>query len=101
LYVEESELQFRIKKSGYNIKLIPDAKIMHYAGGSTSGKAKKLKIEKLMLEGNIKFFKVCYGIDSAKKARVYYIIYYLRYLVFRFFTPKAFARLKMAMELKI
>ncbi|HSA06043.1 MAG TPA: glycosyltransferase family 2 protein [Candidatus Gastranaerophilales bacterium] len=101
MYGEESELQFRIKKHGYNIKIIPDAKILHYGGASSANKNKQLDVEKMLLKGNINFFKLCYGQDAAKKAKFYYIIYYLRYFALRFFAPKAFSRLKTALELEI
>lgn len=100
MYSEEAELCFRLKKHGYKIRFVPESHILHYGGGSSDKKV-PLAVEKMMLNGNILFFKISYGEEAAKKAKLYYIVYYLRYLVFRFFTPKAFSRLKIAMELKI
>lgn len=101
MYSEEAELCFRFKKNGCQIKFIPESKILHYGGASSYNKNTNLAVEKMLLDGNILFFKLVYGEEAAKKARFYYIIYHLRYLLLRFFTPKAFARLKMALELKV
>ncbi len=99
MYGEEMELQFRIKKNGYNIKFNPEAKILHYGGGSTTDENKKLKIEKLMLEGNTKFFKYAYGEKEYQQAKILYLIYYLRYLVLRPFSHKSYKRLNLIIDL--
>jgi len=101
MFSEEAELCFRLKKQGYKVRFVPDSHILHYGGASAYNKNTPLSVEKMLLNGNILFFKLAYGEDAAKKAKMYYIIYYLRYLVLRFFTPKAFARLKTALELKV
>lgn len=101
MFCEEAELCFRLKKSGYKIRFVSDAQILHYGGASAYSKNTPLSVEKMLLNGNILFFKLAYGEKAAKRARFYYIIYYLRYLFLRFFTPKAFARLRTALELKI
>jgi hypothetical protein len=43
LYNEESELAFRVKKAGYSIYSIPDAKIIHLEGRSMSSEISKRK----------------------------------------------------------
>ena len=101
MFCEEEELCFRMKKNGYKVKFVPDSKILHYGGASAYNKNTPLKVEKMLLDSNILFFKLAYGEDEAKKAKLYYIIYYLRYLPLRLFSPKAFARLKTALELKV
>jgi hypothetical protein len=55
----------------------------------------------MILEGTILFFKICHGEEVARKAKLFYIIYYFRYLPLRFFSPRAFQRLKTALEIKI
>ena len=55
----------------------------------------------MVLDGTLNFFKLCYGEETAKKAKLYYILYYLRYLPLRFFSLRAFQRLNMALELKV
>ncbi len=101
MFCEEAELCFRLKKNGYKIKFVSESQILHYGGASAYNKNSSLHVEKMLLDSNILFFKIAYGENAAKKARFYYIIYYLRYFIFRFFTPKAFARLKTALELKV
>lgn len=100
MFSEEAELQFRIKKNGYKVKFVPESRILHYGGASAYNKNTTVAVDRMRLQGTILFFKLCYGAEAAKKAKLYFIIYYLRYLFLRFFTPKAFARLKAALELK-
>lgn len=100
MYSEEVELQFRIQKHNYSCVFVPEAKIMHYGGASIIKENTPLNVEKIALASTILFFKLAYGDKAAKKAKLYYIIYYFRYLFVRFFSPKAFARLKMAFELQ-
>lgn len=100
MFGEEAELCFRIRKNGFKIKFVPESKIIHYGGASTYKKNKPVQTEKMVLDGTLKFFKFCYGEKAAKKAKLYYILYYLRYLPLRFFSPRAFQRLNMALSLK-
>ena len=37
LYFEDADLSLRVKKAGYEMKLIPDAYVWHYNGGSSGG----------------------------------------------------------------
>jgi GT2 family glycosyltransferase len=101
MFGEEAELCFRIKKNGFKIKFVPESQIIHFGGASSSKKNNQVQIEKMVLDGTLLFYKLCYGKEAAKKARLYYIIYYLRYLPLRFFSPKAFERLKMALKSEI
>ena len=98
MFCEEAELCFRLKKDGYRSIFVPESKILHYGGSSSYDQNTQIEVEKMIIKSNILFFKIAYGETFAKKAKFYYIIYYLRYLFLRFFTPKAFARLKMALE---
>lgn len=101
MFGEEAELCFRLKKNGYNIKFVPDSKIIHFGGASSNKTNTPIAIEKMVLNGTILFFKFCYDEETAKKAKLFYILYYLRYLPLRFFSPRAFKRLKMALELEV
>lgn len=44
MYVEDGELSYRVKKAGYQIVSVPNAKIIHYQGKSSTS-AKKLIME--------------------------------------------------------
>ena len=101
MFGEEAELCFRLKKNGFKIKFVPESKIIHFGGASASKSNNQVKVEKMVLNGTILFFKLCYDEQVAKKAKLLYIIYYLRYLPLRFFSPKAFQRLKMALDTNI
>lgn len=101
MFCEEAELCFRIKKNGYGVMFVPGSKILHYGGASVYNANNQLAAEKMLLEGNILFFKICCGEKTAEKAKLLYIIYCLRYLPLRLFSPKAFQRLKTAIEIKI
>lgn len=101
MFGEEAELCFRLKKNGYRIKFVPESSIIHFGGASSAKSNNQLKIEKMVLTGTVLFFKLCYGEKVAKKAKLFYILYYLRYLPLRFFSPKAFQRLKIALKTKV
>lgn len=98
MYGEEAELCFRLKKKGYRIKFVPESKILHYGGASSYSKNTQVEVEKMILQNTILFFELAYGKKAAEKAKLYYIIYYLKYLPLRFFSKKAFQRLKAALE---
>lgn len=101
MFGEEAELCFRLRKNGFKIKFVPESSIIHFGGASASKTNNQLKVEKMVLEGTILFFNLCYGEKTAREAKLFYIIYYLRYLPMRFFSPKAFLRLKMAWKIKL
>ena len=101
MFGEEAELCFRLKKHGFRIMFVPESKIIHFGGASAYKSNTLIAVEKMVLNGTILFFKVCYDEEAAKKAKLLYIIYYLRYLPLRFFSPRAFQRLNMALEAKI
>jgi len=101
MFGEEAELCFRLKKNGFKIKFVPESNIIHFGGASACKANKQIKVEKMVLNGTILFFKLCYDEKIAKKAKLLYILYYLRYLPLRFFSPKAFQRLKMALDSKV
>ncbi len=71
LYDEESELQYRIKKSGYKIYIIPESKIYHFEGKSTKD---RLSTRRFKMISKILFFKKCYG---KKELSLFKFIYYL------------------------
>jgi len=98
MFGEEAELCFRLKKNGCRSMFVPESKILHYGGSSSYGQNTQIEVEKMIIKSSILFFKIAYGEAAAKKAKLLYIIYYLRYLFLRFFSPKAFTRLKMALE---
>ena len=58
MYSEESELQFRIKKSGYEIYIVPEAKIIHLHNKSPK-KQEKMYFE--FLKSKYLLFRLCYG----------------------------------------
>lgn len=66
LYFEETELSFRLSKSGYRSVLVPGAKIVHLEGGSQSVQA-EFNYSKIALFAKSRrlFFKLCYGPVSA------------------------------------
>ncbi|MFA6988621.1 MAG: glycosyltransferase family 2 protein [Candidatus Gastranaerophilaceae bacterium] len=101
MFGEEAELCFRLRKNGFKIKFVPESSIIHYGGSSAYSANKQVKVEKMLLNGTILFYKICHGEKIAKKAKLLYIIYYLRYLPLRFFSSKALQRFKMALEIKI
>lgn len=96
MYAEEEELCFRIKKHGFKVMLNPEAQIIHYGGGTTSKTNTSIEVEKMRLKSTVLFYEICYGKLIGNLAKFLFLIYYLRYLFLRFFSPKAFQRLFMA-----
>ncbi len=97
LYYEETEICYRIVKSGYRIMLVPQAKIIHY----TSKSVEKINNEKkitFQTTSKYLFFKKSYGIVQAKIAVLLYIIKYLL-LTILFRKKDYFIRLKINTKL--
>ena len=61
MYSEEAELQYRIKKSGYDIFINPEAKILHLHNKSPK-KREKMYFE--FLKSKYLLFRLCYGSKS-------------------------------------
>jgi GT2 family glycosyltransferase len=101
MFAEEAEICFRVKKYGHKIMFVPDAKIIHFGGGTTNKQNTSIEVEKMRLTSDILFYKICYGDDAGKVAKFFFIIYYFRYLFLRLFSPKAFKRLFMAINAKL
>jgi GT2 family glycosyltransferase len=56
LYFEETELEFRIKKAGYELWFVPQSKITHLEGKSSNPMR-----DKLFIDGFITYYRLCYG----------------------------------------
>lgn len=82
LYFEETELQWRIKKAGYKIFLVPDSEIYHYEGMSPSP-TKKL----IMLRSEFMYFRLTQGFLSELVVRVLSFPKHLKLLI-RYHFPK-------------
>lgn len=63
MYAEESELSFRVRKAGYQIINVPQAKIVHLEGGSFDFSENR---ERMMLRGKVLYYEKCYGRLSAR-----------------------------------
>lgn len=101
MFAEEAEICFRVKKDGNKIMFVPDAKIIHFGGGTTNKQNTSIEVEKMRLTSDILFYKICYGEKAGKLAKFFFTVYYFRYLFLRFFSPKAFKRLFMVLQVKI
>lgn len=66
MYFEETELTSRVKKAGYKVLSIPEAKIIHLEGKSTKFKNEKIKIYN---ESKFKYFEKVY--DKKTKNKIY------------------------------
>lgn len=65
LYFEENELEFRIKKAGYKICFVADAKIIHFGQGSYNPQR-----DSYYSQGFILFYELAYGKFWAKIAKI-------------------------------
>lgn len=75
MYYEESELTNRIKKAGYKIMNIPQAKIIHLEGKSFEFKETRFR---MVTESKYKYFIKVYGKEGA---RISYLISQMKYLM--------------------
>lgn len=82
LYYEETELSFRIKKSGFKNFVVPEAKIIHLEGKSFAGD--DFNKIKLMKKSEFLFFRKCYGSFSVFCAKLFYITGSVLKLIFKF-----------------
>ena len=81
LYYEETELQYRIKKAGYKIYVVPQAEIMHLEGKSSNKKTMRLESYK----SEYLYFKKCYKLTKFSPVK----LIFLAVLSIRFFShPK-------------
>jgi GT2 family glycosyltransferase len=75
LYYEETELQHRIKKAGYDIYYVSDAKIIHFEGKSSASSPKaalySLKSQEL-------YYELCYGKFWAFIVKILFLTKYLK-----------------------
>lgn len=71
LYYEETELQYRINKAGYKVFILPDAKINHLEGKSSSNRKNR---RKAFLESEYLFYKKCYGITKFSPVKLIFFV---------------------------
>ena len=73
MYAEEEELSWRIKKAGYDIVSVPDAKIVHLEGASTESDGRFNEAQfRMRMNGKLLYYKKCFGeegLTSFVKAR--------------------------------
>ena len=77
MYLEEAELCKRIVDKGYNCKIVPDAKIIHYEFGSTENNANTIKRKKISRSSEFYYFKK----HHPKKVFFVKIIYLMLYFI--------------------
>ena len=78
LYYEETELQYRIKKTGYNIYIVPKAQILHLEGKSSSKKSRREESYK----SEYLYYKKCYKLTKFSPFKIIFFMY----LFWRFFS---------------
>ncbi len=85
LYYEETEFQFRIKKAGYKIYIVPEAEIIHLEGKSLNKKSRREESYK----SEYLYYKKCYKLTKFSLFKLAFFIY----LFPRFFSnPKMILR---------
>ena len=87
MYFEECDLFYRIRRAGGKIMYIPDAEIMHHAGGSTKSikkvvgyyqKSQEYYFIKNLSLKNINIFRIMIVISAIIKTTLLYIMYMLK-----------------------
>lgn len=79
MYYEDVELAYKIKKNGYKIYNVPDAKIIHLEGQSFDFKEERYRRQ---IQGKYIYFIKCYGKNSIKKLyKIHWMGLMSRYLL--------------------
>lgn len=78
MYYEETDLCKRIWDSGYTIKFVPTAQIIHLEGASTKSSIKKLKMIK---KSEFYYFKKHYPNQAGLVKLIYLILYLIDWLI--------------------
>lgn len=71
MYYEETELQFRIKKAGYKIFIVPAAEIIHLEGKSSNNKLRREQSYK----SEYLYYKKCYNLSKFSPFKIIFFIY--------------------------
>ena len=84
MYGEEADLCYRIKQQGYNIRYVPQAKIIHLVGQSI--KKNKKNIEKIKIHNisELLYFKKHFGEPNVLFLKVLFTLKYLYKYLFSF-----------------
>lgn len=112
MYYEDMELSVRVRKSGFRVVNVPQAKICHFGGGSSEGSKRSSQVEngggnrasgkdnnvadafvrrhKMLAKAKYTYYKKVYGHGYAKA--VHRTIQFL-YLIYATFAPKTKRRL--------
>lgn len=85
LYYEETELQYRIKKAGYKICIVPEAEIIHFEGKSLDNIARREESYK----SEYMYYKKCYKLTKVSPFKLIFFIYMF---------PRIFSKPKMILN---
>lgn len=96
LYIEETELQYRMKKHGYKSIIVPDSKIIHLEGKSECSNRNMLH-----KYGELLFYKIHFGQKAVYLAKFIYVFMCLKNFLLKFFAFKELKQLKMILELNV
>ncbi len=80
MYLEETDLCYRIKKAGYKIKFVQDAKIIHLEGQSTKN---KITSKKMFKKSQFLYLKKHKPNDIIKFKILYILLYLIDWLILR------------------
>ena len=84
MYYEETDLCYRIKKKGYKIKLLSQAKIQHLEGGSFTEKGIKTHKIKMMEKSRMIFYRRHYSSFYTKISNAIYLFdLYIRLFMYK------------------
>lgn len=74
LYYEETELQHRITKAGYDIFYVADAEIIHYEGKSSTSLNAAIR----SLKSQSLYYRLCYGTFFELLTKILFLVKYLK-----------------------
>jgi hypothetical protein len=97
IYGDETDLQYRMKKAGWNVYHIPQAFTIHYAGKSMN----RWRRRKMVYRGKMLFYRKNYGAVSAFFLRLMFgLLSALKYIVWgtAYLLPKMRERAKLELQ---
>jgi GT2 family glycosyltransferase len=81
MYFEETELCYRLKKNNYQIKYVPEARIIHFCGTNKLKAAFNETTERYWKNSEFHFYEKCYGKSYRYAAVLIHIFICIRYII--------------------
>lgn len=83
MYAEEQELSWRVHDLGYNIEVVPEARIVHLEGAATKANGRfNARQFRMRMNGKLIYYWKCFGLDGMELFYKYRKLQYQRLIRF-------------------